>query len=111
MANPISWLRDRLTPAERKPLSDKEEQSLIQKDQEKGVGSLFDSIPKLLEKEEEREEQEIMAFKKRLKHTQVLDDLFPINREISSYCFLCSIKSRHPTSRSPYESLTCSVVK
>ncbi|KAF8592191.1 mitochondrial 50S ribosomal protein L22 [Ramaria rubella] len=52
MANPISWLRERIMPSARKDISIKEEAAARKRDDEKGVGSLFDELPKLIEQQE-----------------------------------------------------------
>jgi len=62
MASPFKWFKERLAPAPAAPISKKEEQSLIKEAEGRGEGgSLFDSIPKLLEREKEAEEAELVS--------------------------------------------------
>jgi hypothetical protein len=52
MANPLQWVRERVTPKPRQEISKQEETAARKRDEEKGQGSLFDAVPKLIEQQE-----------------------------------------------------------
>lgn len=52
MANPLQWVRERVAPKSRPDVSKQEEAAARKRDEEKGQGSLFDAVPKLIEQQE-----------------------------------------------------------
>ncbi|GJJ07075.1 hypothetical protein Clacol_001274 [Clathrus columnatus] len=52
MANPFNWVRERFAPTTLEPMTRTEEQTMRETDKAKGQGSVFDEVPKLLEKAE-----------------------------------------------------------
>ena len=69
MANPLQWVRERVVPRARSEISKAEEASARKRDEEKGQGSIFDAVPKLIEQQEKEAGAQPEVAKK--VHTEV----------------------------------------
>jgi large subunit ribosomal protein L22 len=69
MANPLNWVRERIVPRARQEISRQEQEAAQKRDAEKGQGSLFDDVPKLIQQQEKEAGEKHVVSKK--VHTQV----------------------------------------
>ena len=69
MANPITWIRERIAPRPLQAISKQEEAAARKRDEEKDQGSLFDAVPKLIEQQEKEAGAQAVVSKK--VHTEV----------------------------------------
>ncbi|KAF8476512.1 mitochondrial 50S ribosomal protein L22 [Gautieria morchelliformis] len=70
MANPLNWVRERIIPRARQEVSRQEQEAARKRDEEKGQGSLFDAVPKLIKQQEKEAGEQHVVSKKVKVHTQ-----------------------------------------
>ena len=103
MANPIKWVRDRIAPRPRPEISKQEEAAARKIDEEKGQGSLFDAVPKLIEQQEKEAGTQPVVSKK--VHTEVCITLLSLG--LFTTLTVCSTNIRPRISKSRIENSTC----
>lgn len=86
MANPITWIRERIAPRPRQEISKQEEAAARKRDEEKGQGSLFDAVPQLIEQQAKGARTQPVISKK--VHTEVCP-IYGIAQPCGSCNILC----------------------